>query len=212
MRSRLRAHGGLWAAAGFVTTVGLAFGLYWFQPWKLWTDTRVQDTLPTVALEPNPVADITSKAPASPSRTLPSPSAISPSPSVATPGPTEAPAKPKATLLSRGKLISHEHDTSGTVSIVAQPDGSRVLAISDLDTSDGPDVEVWLTDAPVLAGAKGWYVFDDGRHHSLGDLRGNQGNLVYRIPDDLDLARYSSVSLWCARFDVSFGAARLTRV
>ncbi|MEO9138000.1 MAG: DM13 domain-containing protein [Jatrophihabitans sp.] len=201
MRSHVRAHKGLWAGAAFVTTSLLAFGLYWFQPWKLWTDTRVDDTLPSVALAPEPVADVTS--PGHPS----SPRSASPT----TPTTTK-PATREARVLSRGTLISHEHETSGTVSIVAQPDGSRVLAISDLDTSDGPDVEVWLTDAPVIPGEKGWYVFDDGRHRSLGDLRGNQGNLVYRIPSDVDLSRYSSVTLWCARFDVSFGAAPLTSV
>jgi hypothetical protein len=32
----------------------------------------------------------------------------------------------------------------------------------------------------------------------------------YPLPADLDLARYRSVSIWCARFHVSFGAAALT--
>ncbi|WP_167364396.1 DM13 domain-containing protein, partial [Streptomyces regalis] len=30
-------------------------------------------------------------------------------------------------------------------------------------------------------------------------------------PEDVDPARYSSVSIWCDRFDVSFGAAELAR-
>jgi hypothetical protein len=31
----------------------------------------------------------------------------------------------------------------------------------------------------------------------------------YVLPDDVDPARYTGVSIWCDRFDVSFGAAEL---
>ncbi|HQZ86482.1 MAG TPA: DM13 domain-containing protein, partial [Actinomycetota bacterium] len=52
-------------------------------------------------------------------------------------------------------------------------------------------------------------VFDKGAYVSLGKLKGNQGNQNYEIPATVDLAKLSSVSLWCDRFDVSFGAAEL---
>lgn len=93
--------------------------------------------------------------------------------------------------------------------MIAQPDGKRVLAIANLHTSNGPDLHVWLTDAPVRHGSSGYHVFDDGAHVSLGKLKGNVGNQVYAIPEDLDLARLTSVTIWCDRFDVSFGAAQL---
>lgn len=89
-------------------------------------------------------------------------------------------------------------------------DGSRILRLEDLDTSNGPALRVWLTDAPVKSGKDGWRVFDDGAHVNLGELKGNKGNQNYTLPADLDLARYTSVSIWCDRFDVSFGAAALT--
>lgn len=31
-----------------------------------------------------------------------------------------------------------------------------------MDTSDGPDLHLWLTDAPVVEGRAGRFVFDDG--------------------------------------------------
>jgi hypothetical protein len=178
-------------AAGLVTT-----GLVWFQPWKLWVDHRVDDRLPAIAL-----------APASPS------TAVSPGAKAsATASPSALPAAKKPSgplLLSRGELISHEHPTHGTVSVIQQPDGKRVLAIARLDTSNGPDLHVWLTDAPVRQGSSGYHVFDDGEHVSLGTLKGNVGNQVYAIPSELDLSRLTSVTIWCDRFDVSFGAAEL---
>jgi hypothetical protein len=120
-------------------------------------------------------------------------------------------AAPAASIeLARGTLISHEHESSGTVVLLRLADGSRVLRLEDLTTSNGPRLQVWLSDAPVQAGREGWNVFDDGRHVDLGDLTGNIGSSNYPVPADVDLATLSSVSIWCARFHVSFAAAELT--
>ncbi|WP_261717615.1 DM13 domain-containing protein [Streptomyces sp. FZ201] len=163
-----------------VAVAGLGFGLYWFQPWKLWQDTTVEEALPVAVGTAAPSASATS-----------------------------SPAQPE--VLARGELISHEHDTSGSVKLVRLADGSHVVRLENLDTSNGPDLRVWLTDAPVKQGVGGWRVFDDGLHVSLGKLKGNKGSQNYVVPADLDLTRYSSVSIWCDRFDVSFGAAELVR-
>jgi Electron transfer DM13 len=112
-------------------------------------------------------------------------------------------------VLARGTFISHEHDSSGSVAVLRLPDGSRVLRLDDLRTSNGPLLKVWLADAPVVEGAAGWRVFDDGRHVDLGDLKGNIGSSNYPVPADVDLAALPSVTIWCARFHVSFAAARL---
>ena len=160
----------------------VAWALYWFQPWKLFTNDTIHDALPAVATEPVP------------SHSAPAP---------ATTAPTD-------TLLARGTFISHEHHTSGTASIVRLASGKRVLAIANLDTSEGPVVKVWLTDRKVTK--NGWHVFDDGKYVNLGDLKGNLGNQVYRIPDSTDLSQLQSVVIWCDRFDVSFGAAELVPV
>jgi hypothetical protein len=129
-----------------------------------------------------------------------------PAPSV--PTAAQAPAAP--IVLARGELIPHEHASSGSAVVLQLPDGSRVLRLEHLDTSDGPDLHVWLSDAPVIAGGDGWHVFDDGRHLDLGELKGNLGSSNYPIPADVDLAQLASVSVWCERFAVSFAAAALS--
>ena len=86
-----------------------------------------------------------------------------------------------------------------------------MLRIEDLDTDNGPDLKVWLTDAPVIDGPDGWFVFDDGEYVDLGSLKGNKGSQNYAIPADVDLADLTSVAIWCDRFSVSFGAAELSR-
>lgn len=140
---------------------------------------------------------------------------------VAEAAPVAAPAAPGApaaqppaqpVVLARGAFITHEHASSGAVSILRLPDGSRVLRLEDLHTSNGPLLKVWLTDAPVLEGSAGWRVFDDGRHLDVGELKGNIGSSNYAIPADADLAGLSSVTIWCERFSVSFAAAALQPV
>jgi Electron transfer DM13 len=136
------------------------------------------------------------------------------------PPPSAAPARsagaaavvPGPVVLARGTFIGHEHDSSGSVEVLRLPDGSRALRLEDLRTSNGPLLEVWLADAPVVAGTGGWRVFDDGRHVSLGALKGNVGSSNYPIPPDVDPAELPSVSIWCARFHVSFAAAELRPV
>ncbi|MDN5856652.1 MAG: DM13 domain-containing protein [Actinomycetia bacterium] len=130
-----------------------------------------------------------------------------PAPSVAVPAAPAAPTGP--VVIARGELIAHEHDSSGQVVVLRLADGSRVLRLEDLNTSNGPSLRVWLADQPVLPGRAGWFVFDDGRYVDLGELKGNIGSSNYAVPADVDLAALGSVSIWCERFSVSFAAARL---
>ncbi|MFF8974733.1 DM13 domain-containing protein [Streptomyces sp. NPDC014995] len=173
-----------------VAVAGAGFGLYWFQPWKLWQDETVDEALPGVtapAATPSPRPSVT--------------------PSAAPPASED----PGPRTLADGELVSHEHATSGTVKLVRLADGSHVVRLENLDTSNGPDLRVWLTDAPVTQGRGGWHVFDDGEYVSLGKLKGNKGSQNYAVPKGVDPSRYTSVSIWCDRFDVSFGAAELAR-
>ncbi|MER6197258.1 DM13 domain-containing protein [Streptomyces sp. NPDC001586] len=163
-----------------VAAVGLAFGLYWFEPWKLWVEESVNEAAPSAAAAPNPAAS------------------------------ANPPAAPQT--VAEGSLISHEHATTGTVKLLRLADGSHVLRVEDLDTSNGPALRVWLTDAPVIEGVDGWRVFDDGKHVSLGALKGNKGDQNYPVPAGVNPADYTSLAIWCDRFDVSFGAATLKPV
>jgi hypothetical protein len=192
-----------------VAAVVAAVVLPLFQPWRLFTDKVVDEALPGA----DPISMTTSS---SAPPTISGEPPTSPTAPPATGGSkttNKAPETPRATgpvKLAGGRLISHEHQTSGTVAVVRIADGSRVLRIEGLDTSDGPDLKVWLSDAKVLEGRAGWHVFDDGKYRSLGELKGNRGNQNYVIPAGVDLADFRSVSIWCDRFNVSFGAAELT--
>ena len=180
-------------AASVISAVVLAVGLALFKPWLLFVDVRVDEQLPTAGAPVDSSRPAASKAPSQ----APTDSA-----------PTNVPALP--VQLAQGALISHEHATTGTVRIIRQPDGSRLLTLENLDTSNGPDVHVWLSAADVVEGTAGWFTAGSAEYYDLGLIKGNQGNQVYAIPADVDLSRYRSVDLWCVQFSVSFGAAQLT--
>jgi hypothetical protein len=178
-----------WALAVLLVAVA-AVGLWWFAPWKLVTDEVVDEALPAVA----------TPAPSEPSE----PSA----PSAPTTAPPSAPAQNRT--VAAGTFVSHEHETRGTAEIVRLAGGGHQLVLRGLDTSNGPDLRVWLTDQAVVEGTSGWRVFDDGHWVEVAKLKGNRGDQVYDLPADLDLAKARSVTIWCKRFSVSFGAAELT--
>jgi hypothetical protein len=184
----------LWLLAGGAVVL-LAVALAVFQPWLLFVSTTVDDALPTAS----PTASVTSSA--TPTTSESGSPTVKPSPSPTAP-----------VVLAQGTFISHEHQTSGTAKIIKLADGSRILRLENLSTSNGPQVEVWLSDQPVIEGRDGWFVFKDGNHVSLGAIKGNRGNQNYPIPDSVNLNDYSAVTLWCARFYVSFGAAELKPV
>ncbi len=177
------------AAALVVAVVLLGIAAYLFQPWRIWTDVVVDEALPT-----SPVAGA-----------APAPASAAPSqPASAAPS-QPAPAAPRRVL--QGSFVSQAHPTRGTAAVVQLADGSRVLRLEGLATDDGPDLKVWLTDAPATRDGAG--AVDAGRYVELGPLKGNIGNQNYPIPAGVDLDTLRTVSIWCDRFDVSFGAAAL---
>ncbi len=163
-----------------VLGLGAAAGLFWFQPWRLVTSTEVRETL----------------------------SAADPAPAPASAAPTRSAGSPS--VVRAGSFVTHEHATTGTARLVRTASGGHQLELAGLDTSDGPDLRVWLTDREVLPGRDGWQVFDDGRWVEVAPLKGNRGDQVYRIAAGVDPGDFRSVTIWCKRFAVSFGAAPLT--
>jgi Electron transfer DM13 len=174
------------ALAGVAVVLAAAAALY-FEPWKLVVNETVQEA-PPVAAAPQVAAPQAAVPPVA-------------GPEVAAPAPA---------VVARGELVAHEHASSGSVQVIRLADGTRVLRLDDLRTSNGPRLVVRLSAAPVLPGRDGWFVFgDDAAHVDLGPLKGNIGSSNYPIPADVDLAALPSVSIWCERFDVSFAAAAL---
>jgi hypothetical protein len=168
-------------AVGGVLLVVIVVALAAFQPWKLFQDKRVDEELPVATGGP---------------------AASGSTPSSGAPAGANQPVS--GTSLS-GQWMSREHGTSGQVTVISV-DGTQYLRLDELDTSNGPDLFVYLSAAPGDASGG---AFDDD-FVNLGPLKGNKGNQNYEIPAGTDLSKYRTAVIWCDRFDAVFGTANLS--
>lgn len=162
-----------------VALIGLGVGLALFEPWRAFTSSNLDEPVPVAAPVSTTVTGGTTATSTAP---------------------------PQPEVLAEGTFVSQEHETSGTARVLELPDGSRVLRLEGFSTSDGPDVQVWLSEA--AAGGDG-NSYDEGRFVALGEIKATDGNHNYTIPADADLTGLRSVVIWCDRFNVAFGSAAL---
>lgn len=184
---------GVWVGVAGAAVVLIVVVALVFQPWKLFTSTTV--------VEADPFSGVPSTSAVPSTSVPPRPSAGGTgAPSSTTASPTTVP--PSASPAARsGMFTSLEHTTTGTAKVGTTPDGRAVVFLENLDTSNGPDLKVYLspqTQGEVAGGL------------NLGDLKGNKGNQTYAVPAGTDLGKYQSVVIWCQRFSVGFGVATLS--
>ena len=153
-----------------------AFVLAYFEPQKLVVDDRVAEALPG---PPQPGASASER------------------------GGRPAGSRPRT--LAAGSFRSFEHDTTGRASLVRVADGSRVLRLEELRTSNGPVLRVYLSATPATDPSGSF----DRDFVELGRLKGNIGSQNYRVPASVRAERFRSAVVWCKRFSVAFGAAPL---
>jgi len=109
-------------------------------------------------------------------------------------------------ILAKGDFRGLAHETKGVATVHQLADGKRVLRLTNFETSNGPDVHVYLVAAEM---ANDNTTVTRAGFIDLGSLKGNKGDQNYEVPADADLNKHKSVSIWCARFGVNFGAASL---
>ena len=184
LRSVIRTHRILASLAAVVVLGMVVVGAALFQPWRIFTSSSVNEPLPTAAG-----------------------SAGASAPPTLEPAKQPSPAAPAApVILGSGTFQSQEHETTGTARLVKLPDGSHLLRLEDLASSDGPDVKVWLSS---LEAGGDWFKYRSGRYVDLGPIKATHGNHNYVLPAGTDIAGLTSVVLWCDRFSVAFGSAPL---
>lgn len=176
MRRFIHNHRGAVIAGAAILAGLVVFVVVWFQPQKLFIEQTVNEGVPGVAGEDD-----------------------QPSPGGASEG------RDSLSVLRAGRFQSLEHETSGSARVIEVADGRLFLRFEDLDTSNGPDLRVYLSEIPA---SDDWYAYGK-RFIDLGALKGNLGDQNYEIPQATDLSRYRSAVIWCRRFTVGFGVAPL---
>lgn len=89
------------------------------------------------------------------------------------------------------------HPASGQIEIIESPE-EKLVYYKNYYGTNGPDLKVYL--AKDLDADE---IFD------LGDAKGNQGNLIYGVPLDLNFSEYKYVLTWCEAFGVLFDYAEI---
>lgn len=112
--------------------------------------------------------------------------------------------------LYTGRLADRAHPTSGRASIYQTPDGKRELRLTNFTTSNGPDVHVVLAQSADES-LKQDFVKGQLNSVELGQLKANQGDQNYDLPDSADLGKYDALVIYCVRFHVIFGVAKLDK-
>lgn len=108
--------------------------------------------------------------------------------------------------IASGRFHSVAHETRGTATVYELADGRRVLRFSDFETSNGPDVQVYLVAVPDSSDSD---TVRKAEFVHVAALKGNIGDQNYDLPAGVDLGKYRSVTVWCRRFAVNFGTAPL---
>jgi hypothetical protein len=112
--------------------------------------------------------------------------------------------------LYTGLLAGRAHPTSGRASIYQSLAGKRDLRLTDFITSNGPDVHVVLAQSSDENLGQD-FVKGELNDVELGQLKANQGNQNYDLPDSADLTKYDAVVIYCERFHAVFGVAKLDK-
>ncbi|MGI9577697.1 MAG: DM13 domain-containing protein [Microthrixaceae bacterium] len=190
-----------WIILGSVVGVLAIVAFLAFRPDKLFVDNTVDEEL-----DDDVVAAIAAGSGGDPGEDGTSESSDTETTTSATPGaeptPTEAPA-PTTTLpevLGEGNFVSQGGHTVNGSAFVVNQDGGRLLVLPELDSENGPDLQLYLS--PESSGS-----VDGGV--KLGPLKGNIGTQSYELPDDIDLSAQTNVVIWCERFATPFGTATL---
>jgi len=110
---------------------------------------------------------------------------------------TQNPAAADETIASGSFTGASGHVTSGGVSVQKTADGVVVVLGEDFSFDGAPD--------PKLGFGKDGYV----KATQFSHLEANSGRQVYKIPASIDPAQYNEVWVWCERYAVPLGVARL---
>lgn len=201
---RLRARPRLLASLVAAVLLVVVVVLWWFQPQALFFDRVVDEDFPIVAESEVSVGE----APAATDDEEAADVADEDEDDPAEDGGEEtAPMADEPVAVGSGSFESRNRYTvTGDATVFELPDGSRTLRLEPFESTNGPDLYVYLTAADHADGDEQL----DADFVDLGDLRGNIGNQNYDIPSEVDLAVYDTVVIWCRRFTTSFGAADLS--
>lgn len=112
-------------------------------------------------------------------------------------------------LIYQGKFHSASKRGSGTASVYEAKGGKRILKLTNLNTSSGPDLFIYIFKKNDADSSR---ELRNVEYVNLGRLKSSKGNHEYEIPEGVDLESFRAVSVWCKEFGVNFTTASISKV
>ncbi|MBE9198461.1 MULTISPECIES: DM13 domain-containing protein [unclassified Nodularia (in: cyanobacteria)] len=119
--------------------------------------------------------------------------------------PTSTATTVASSVAKSGNFQAAEHPTQGKVSVITEA-GKRYLEFDQsFKTDHGPDLFVILhrSSVPPVSGIQ------EKDYVSIAALQKINGTQRYALPDNVNLADFKSVAIWCRQFNATFGYAVL---
>jgi len=102
-----------------------------------------------------------------------------------------------AMVTHSGSFMNGPYGTvTGSAQIFKNPDGTFDVKLEDFNTSNGPDLYIYLSKEIMPV-----------NFISLGKLKSTNGNQVYSVPGSPDFSEYKYVCIHCKQYNHLFGYA-----
>ncbi len=101
------------------------------------------------------------------------------------------------TLLVKGDFMNGVHQVRGKAEW-HKTVNTQTLLLSNFSSDAGPDLKVYLSKDSAASS----FIL-------LGNLKSTTGNQTYSIPNTATTTDYKYILIWCQRFSVLFGSAKI---
>ena len=112
-------------------------------------------------------------------------------------------------LIARGRFHRVAHLGHGVASVYRVSDGGLTLRLTEFQTDEGRDLKVLLIAASDVFENE---TVEKSEKLLVASLEKVKGDQTYSLPDQLDLTKYRSVTIWSGRHRVNFMTAPLVPI
>jgi len=104
------------------------------------------------------------------------------------------------------KDADRAHKGSGDAKLLKRADGGVEIQLANFEVTNGPDLVVYVSSSTTIEKSSD---VTDSTWTNIGKLKGNKGDQIYALPDDVNIDNVKSVVIWCEAFSVLFSSAVL---
>jgi hypothetical protein len=113
-----------------------------------------------------------------------------------------------AKVVGTAKVHNVDREGEGTAKIYELADGSRLIRLEDFFVSLNSDLELRLSE---LADPRSTDAAASAPFKVVAPLKATVGSMNYPVPKEIDVARYSSIVIWCEITRNAYAAASIQR-